>query len=95
MLKKTKHKRIIKTGLCGDWVELYEIIPRPRIEGGFFLAYRKKRKKKALPLICGITIGGAKIWINRLKKCLYDPTSMVLFIDNRLEDKNLSLVSTT
>ncbi len=95
MSKKTKHRRTIKTGLCGDWVELYEVSPKPRIDGEFFLAFRKKGKKKALPLICGITIGGAKIWINRLKRLLYDPTSMVLLIGNRLEDKNLSLVSTT
>ena len=92
---KERHRRIIKTGLCGDWVELYEITPRPKTQGEFFLAFRRKGKKKALPLLCGITIGGAKIWIKRLGKGLYDPTSMVFFISDRLKDKNLSLVPTT
>lgn len=54
-------KRVFRIGICGDWVEIYERMPpRPRLEGQFFLAYRKRYQGKVLPLMTGLTHGGVE-----------------------------------
>ena len=56
-----KSKRIFSMGVCADWVEIYKLVPRPKNEGEFLFAFREKRKRRGLPLITGLTAGGAKV----------------------------------
>ena len=56
-----KSKRIFSMGFCGDWVELWELKPHPKDQGEFLFAFREFRKRKVLPLISGITAGGAEM----------------------------------
>jgi len=79
---RNKFKKIFKMGLCGDWVEIYQIIPPPKCEGEFFLAFREKRKRKILPLFCGITVGGVKILVRNFKQRRIDLTNLLLFIND-------------
>jgi hypothetical protein len=93
ILRKKRFRRVFGAGFCTDWIEIYRIIPRPKVEGAFFLAFRERRKRKVLPLFCGITIGGVERLIKILKQGLYDPTELSLFIGSRLRDERFRLVS--
>jgi len=84
---RNKFKRIFKLGLCGDWVEIYQIIPPPRCEGEFFLAFRERRKRKILPLFCGITVGGVKALVKDFEQRRIDLTKLLFFIMDRFQDR--------
>ena len=80
--------RRFQLGLCGDWVEIYEQTPRPKNQGKFFLAFRKKFGRKVLPLMCGITAGGAKVLAESFKKPRgEDLTALCSLIARKLEGK--------
>jgi len=85
--------RRFQLGFCGDWVEIYEQIPRPKNQGEFFLAFRKRRARKVLPLLCGITAGGVKVMVDDFRARRYDPTELVLLIGRKLNDKCAEFVS--
>ncbi|KPJ54886.1 hypothetical protein AMJ47_02325 [Parcubacteria bacterium DG_72] len=87
MSRRKRFKRIFKLGLCGDWVEIYKITPPPKTEGEFFLAFREKRKRKVLPLFCGITIGGVEALIKDFKQRHVDLTKLLLFIMDRFQNR--------
>ncbi len=58
-----RSQRVFQLGFCGDWVEIYRLTPRPKDQGEFFVVFREKRKRKALPLMFGVTPGGVKLLI--------------------------------
>lgn len=93
MLKRKRFKRVFKVGLCGDWVEIYRKSPQPKTEGAFFLAFRENGKRKVLPLLCGITIGGVESLIKSFKQCRINLTNLVLLINDRSHDKRFPPVS--
>lgn len=85
--------RKFQLGFCGDWVEIYERTPRPKNEGEFFLAFRKRFSSEVLPLFCGITAGGAVIMVESFRTLRYDPTELLLLIGSKLNDRFARFVS--
>ncbi len=55
-----------RVGFCGDWLEIYRQMPRPRNEGEFLFAFRERRKRMVLPLMTGLTVGGVKVIVESL-----------------------------
>ena len=88
-------ERTFQMSFCGDFVEIYKRVPRPKYEGEFFLAFRKKRGRKILPLFCGITTGGAKVMAECFKKLRFDQTELCLLIGRKLGEKSAQFVPLT
>ncbi len=53
-------------GFCGDWVEIHKLTPRPKNDGEFIFIFRERRKRKVLPIITGLTVGGVKVIVQSL-----------------------------
>jgi len=97
---RRRFKCILRIGLCGSWIELYEIegTTYPRFGGHFFLAFRKKWERKVLPFMTGLTGGGAKIIIglltqppgSELSEVL---TQIILAVGRKMEDPLVPHVS--
>ena len=92
MSNRKRFKRVFMVGLCGDWVEIYKVVPPPRFEGEFLLAFRKKRKRSILPLFSGITVGGVEDLVRTFKQRHFDWTNILLSINSRSQDKMASLI---
>ena len=88
----SRFQRTFQMGFCGDFVEIYKRVPRPKDEGEFFLAFRKKRGRKVLPLFCGITAGGEKVMAESFRKLRFDPTKLCLLIGRKLGEKSAQYV---
>jgi len=94
---KTRFRRTFKQGICGDWVEIYKQTPAPKFDGGFVFVFRRKRERKVLPLMSGLTAGGAEIIIKSLTQRpglkLSDTLVRVrLMIMDKMNDPHLSPV---
>jgi len=83
----SRFQRTFQMGFCGDFIEIYKRVPRPKDEGEFFLAFREKRGRKVLPLFCGITAGGEKVMAESFKKLRFDPTELCVLIGRKLREK--------
>lgn len=84
--KREVVKRVFQMGFCTDGLlEIYRRVPRPRHDGEFFLAFRKKRARKVLPLFSGITAFGAKLAIEDFRNRRNDLTRLLLRIGEKLK----------
>ena len=81
-------ERTFQMGFCGDFVEIYKQVPHPKDEGEFFLAFRKKRSRKVLPLFCGITADGQEVMAECFKELRFDPTKLCFLIGRKLGEKS-------
>ena len=90
--ERVRFKRVFQLGFCGDWVEIYERMPQPKYEGKFFLAFRKRWRRKVLSLFSGITAGGVENMTESFKKHRFDPTELCSLIASKLGEKFVSLV---
>ena len=98
-MRVRRFKLIFSIGVCGSWVELYKLeTPHPRFIGNFFLALRKKRARKVLPLMTGLTEGGAEMIINLLTQPSGSDlsevlTQIILLAGRKMEDPFVSHIS--
>ena len=93
--KGAKYQRVgTRIGIYDGFVELYEIIPNPETDGPFVMVFREKRKKEALPLLCGITKGGIQIIMNSWRAKRINQTEMIQAIEYaRKRPRNMIPVS--
>jgi hypothetical protein len=63
-----KSKCVFSLGFCSDWVEVYQLKPRPKDQGEYLFAFRKKSKRKVFPLMTGLTMGGVEVIIKSLTR---------------------------
>ncbi len=83
-----------RIGIGDGFLELYEIIPNPEADGPFIMVFREKRKKEAIPILCGITKGGIQVIMNSWKAKKIDPTETMRSVEHaRKRPWNMILVS--
>ena len=85
-------KRVFQIGFCGGWVEIYECLPHPQDQGAFVLVFRKRGARKVLPLMTGLTAGGAELITEHWRNRTVDLTKLCLLIGEKERSRGSRLL---